>query len=135
HTCAGVRGINEAHLDHYLSKPWDPPEERLFPVIDDLLEAWQAESPPEEKGLRLVGHQWATRSHAIKEFLASNLIPYRWLDVERAPDARRLLDAAGIAVDELPALLLEDGTVLRKPDTRQVAEIRGLSMAAARDLY
>ena len=80
---AAIRAINEAHLDHYLSKPWDPPEERLFPVVDDLLDAWQAESLPEATGLRLIGHQWATRSHAIKDFLAGNLIPYRWLDVER----------------------------------------------------
>ena len=88
---AAVKAINEAHLDHYLSKPWDPPEERLFPVVDDLLDAWQAEYLPEAKGLRLVGHQWSPRSHAIKDFLASNLIPYRWLDVER--DAGRA-DAA-----------------------------------------
>src|SRR5262249_19343658 len=66
---AAVKGINEAHLDHYLSKPWDPPEDRLFPVIDDLLDAWQAEYLPEAKGLRLVGHQWSPRSHAIKDFL------------------------------------------------------------------
>ncbi len=132
---AAVRAINEAHLDHYLSKPWDPPEERLFPVIDDLLEAWQAESPPEEKGLRLVGHQWATRSHAIKEFLASNLIPYRWLDVERDPDARTLLDAAGIGADGLPALFFEDGSVLNNPEPRQVAERLGRSLSAAFDVY
>ena len=85
---AAIKAINEAHLDHYLSKPWDPPEERLFPVVDDLLDAWQAEYLPEAKGLRLVGHQWSPRSHAIKDFLAGNLIPYRWLDVERNPDAR-----------------------------------------------
>ena len=72
---AAINAINEAHLDHYLSKPWDPPEERLFPVVDDLLDAWQAEYLPEAKGLRLVGHQWSPRSHAIKDFLASNLIP------------------------------------------------------------
>ena len=74
---AAISAINEAHLDHYLSKPWDPPEERLFPVVDDLLDAWQAAYLPEAKGLRLVGHQWSPRSHAIKDFLASNLIPYR----------------------------------------------------------
>ena len=94
---AAIRAINEAHVDHYLSKPWDPPEEKLFPVVDDLLDAWQAESLPEATGLRLIGHQWATRSHAIKDFLASNLIPYRWLDVERDAEARTLLEAAGIA--------------------------------------
>ena len=74
---AAVRAINEAHLDHYLSKPWDPPEERLFPVLDDLLDAWQAEYLPEAKGLRLIGQQWSPRSHAIKEFLAGSLLPYR----------------------------------------------------------
>jgi CheY-like chemotaxis protein len=78
---AAIRAINEAHLDHYLSKPWDPPEERLYPVLDDLLDGWQAESLPEATGLRLVGHQWSPRSHAIKDFLAGSLVPYRWLDV------------------------------------------------------
>ena len=93
---AAIKAINLAHLDHYLSKPWTPPEECLFPVVDDLLDAWQAEYLPETKGLRLVGHQWSPRSHEIKSFLAGNLIPYRWLDVARDPDARSLLDAAGI---------------------------------------
>jgi len=133
---AAVKAINEAHLDHYLSKPWDPPEERLFPVVDDLLDAWQAEYLPEAKGLRLVGHQWSPRSHAIKDFLASNLVPYRWLDVERDPEARTLLDAAGVGVGELPALFFEDGSpVLRNPETRQVAERLGLSLTAAFDVY
>ncbi len=94
---AAIRAINEAHVDHYLSKPWAPPEEHLFPVVDDLLDEWQAESLPEATGLRLIGHQWATRSHAIKDFLASNLVPYRWLDVERDAEARTLLEAAGVS--------------------------------------
>jgi thioredoxin reductase (NADPH) len=133
---AAVKAINEAHLDHYLSKPWEPPEERLFPAIDDLLDAWEAESLPEAKGLRLVGHQWSPRSHAIKDFLASNLIPYRWLEVTRDADASALLDAAGVATDELPALFFDDGTpVLRNPDPRQVAERLGRSLSAAFDLY
>ncbi len=87
---AAVRAINEARLDHYLSKPWEPPEERLFPVVDDLLDAWQAEYLPEATGLRLVGHQWSPRSHAIKDFLAGNLVPYRWLDVERDVERTRV---------------------------------------------
>ncbi len=132
---AAVRAINEAHLDHYLSKPWDPPEECLFPVVDDLLDAWQAEYLPEASGLRLIGDQWSPRSHAIKEFLASNLIPYRWLDVTRDPDARVLLDAAGVGADELPALFFEDGSVLRNPEPRQVAERLGRSLCAAFDVY
>jgi thioredoxin reductase (NADPH) len=132
---AAVKAINEAHLDHYLSKPWDPPEERLFPVIDDLLDSWQAEYLPEAKGLRLVGHQWSPRSHAIKDFLASSLIPYRWLDVERDPDAPTLLEVAGVGVEELPVLFFEDGSVLRDPDPRNVAERLGRSLSAAFEVY
>ena len=132
---AAIRAINEAHLDHYLSKPWDPPEERLYPVVDDLLDAWQAESLPEACGLRLIGHQWATRSHEIKDFLASNLVPYRWLDVEREADARTLLEAAGIGTDALPALFFEDGSVLTNPEPRQVAERLGRPLSAAFEVY
>ena len=132
---AAIRAINEAHLDHYLSKPWDPPEDRLFPVVDDLLDAWQAESLPEASGLRLVGHQWATRSHDVKDFLASNLIPYRWLDVERDPEAKVLLEAAGLSSEALPALFFEDGGVLTNPPSRQIAERLGRSLSAAFDVY
>ena len=133
---AAIKAINEAHLDHYLSKPWDPPEECLYSVVDDLLDAWQAESLPEAKGLRLVGHQWSPQSHAIKDFLASNLIPYRWLEVTRDSEARVLLDAAGVSTDELPALFFDDGSpVLRNPEPRQVAERLGKSLSAALDVY
>jgi thioredoxin reductase (NADPH) len=132
---AAVKAINEAHIDHYLSKPWAPPEERLFPVVDDLLEEWQAEHQPEASGLRLIGPQWSPRSHAIKDFLASSLIPYRWLDVEREPDARVLLEAAGADTHDLPALLFEDGSVLSNPEPRQVAERLGKSLSAAFEVY
>jgi thioredoxin reductase (NADPH) len=132
---AAVKAINEAHVDHYLSKPWDPPDERLFPVVDDLLSSWQDEFVPEDKGLRLVGHQWSARSHEIKDFLGSSLIPYRWLDIERDADARTLIDAAGVGVDELPALFFEDGSVLRDPKPRGVAERLGRSLSAALELY
>src|SRR6185369_7060092 len=126
---------NEAHLDYYLSKPWDPPEERLFPVVDDLLDDWQAEYLPEAKGLRLVGHQWSPRSYAIKDFLAGNIIPYRWLDIARNKDARVLLEAAGVGEDDVPALFFEDGFVLRNPEPREVAERLGRPLSAASDLY
>jgi thioredoxin reductase (NADPH) len=132
---AAIKAINEAHLDHYLSKPWAPPEERLYPVVDDLLDSWQADYLPEAKGLRLVGHQWSPRSHAIKDFLAGNLIPYRWLDIARNPDALALLEVASLQAEDLPALFFEDGSVLRSPDTRQVAERLGRPLAAAFDLY
>jgi len=132
---AAVKAINDAHIDHYLSKPWDPPEECLFPVVDDLLESWQAEYLPETTGLRLIGHQWSTRSHAIKDFLASSLVPYRWLDVSRDPDTRALLEAAGVAVEELPVLVFEDGSVLRDLEPRRVAQRLGRSLSATFDLY
>ena len=132
---AAIRAINDAHVDHYLSKPWDPPEECLFPVVDDLLDSWQAEYLPEATGIRLIGHQWSSRSHAIKDFLASSLIPYRWLDVERNSESRGLLDAAGVGVDDLPVLLFEDGSVLRDLEPRRVAERLGRSLSATHDLY
>ena len=132
---AAIKAINEAHLDHYLSKPWDPPEECLFPVIDDLLDAWQAEYLPEAKGLRLVGHQWSPRSHAIKDFLAGNLIPYRWLDVARDPRREACSRRRASASSELPALFFEDGSALRNPEPRQVAERLGRSLSAALDVY
>jgi len=132
---AAIKAINEARLDHYFSKPWDPPEDRLFPVIDDLLDSWQAEYLPEAKGLRLVGHQWSPRSHAIKDFLASSLIPYRWLDIARDAEARALLDAVGVGSEQLPVLLFEDGSVLQDPEPRHVAERLGRSLSAAFDVY
>ena len=132
---AAVRAINEAHVDHYLSKPWAPPEENLYPVVDDLLNAWQAEFVPEMKGVRLVGHQWSPRSHAIKNFLASSLHPYKWLDIERDPEARVLLDAKGVSADELPVVFLEDGSVVRDPDPRRLAEHIGRSLSASHDVY
>jgi thioredoxin reductase (NADPH) len=132
---AAVRAINEAHVDHYLSKPWDPPEEHLYPVVDELLDSWQIEQVPEAKGLRLIGDQWAPRSHAIKTFLSSNLIPYRWYDVATSPEARTLLEAAGVAMNELPVLMFEDGFTMRDPHPRDVAERVGRSLSAASDLY
>jgi thioredoxin reductase (NADPH) len=132
---AAVRAINEAHIDYYLSKPWDPPEERLYPVVDDLLDAWQAEYLPEAAGIRLIGHQWSPRTHSIKDFLASNLIPYRWLEVGRSKDAEGILEAAGVSLDDLPAVILEDGAALRNPQLSEVAERLGRSVTAAHDLY
>ncbi len=132
---AAVNGINEAHLDYYLSKPWDPPEDRLFPAVDDLLDAWQVEHSPETSGLRVVGHQWSPRSHAVKDFLAGNLIPYRWVDADRDPNATVLLEAAGVAATDLPALLFEDGTVLRDPELPQVAETLGRALTVTETLY
>ena len=132
---AAVSGINEAQLDYSLSKPGDPPEDRLFPALDDLLDSWQVDHMPETTGLRLIGHQWSPRSHAIKDFLAGNLIPYRWIDAERDPTAAVLLEAAGIANDGLPALVFEDGSVVQNPDLRLLAEKLGRSLTTTHTLY
>ena len=132
---AAVKAINEAHLDYYLSKPWDPPEDRLFPPLDDLLDAWQIDHLPEATGLRLVGHQWSPRSHAIKDFLAGNLVPYRWIDAQRDPAAPALLDAAGVTAEQLPVLLFDDGSVVRNPELRNLAEKLGQPLTPAHDLY
>jgi thioredoxin reductase (NADPH) len=132
---AAVRAINDAQADYYLSKPWHPPEERLFPVLDDLLDAWQAERPLEAAGLRLVGRQWSPQSHAIKNFLGGNLIPYRWLDVDREPQVGELLTSAEIGEGDLPALVFEDGSTLRRPSLMDLASRLGLRVAAGHDLY
>lgn len=134
-TDAAVRAINEVRLDHYISKPWDPPEEKLFPILDELLADWQQRYRPEYEGLRLVGYQFSPRSHALKDFLAGNLFPYQWLDVETSPKARQLLDLHGIDVGELPALFFEDGSVLKNPSLSAVAQQLGLAPKGTQELY
>jgi thioredoxin reductase (NADPH) len=132
---ATVKAINEAHADLYLSKPWDPPEEHLYPVVDELLDEWQNARRPEARGLRLVGSQWSPRSHAIKDFLAGNLIPYTWFDLARDPDARSLMEAGQVATSQLPALFFEDGVILRDPEIREVAERLGRSLSTSSEPY
>src|SRR5262249_54869026 len=109
--------------------------DRLYPAVDELLEAWHEEYRPEITGLRLIGFPWSPRSHRLKDFLASNLIPYRWLDAERDPDAQRLLQPAAVEAKDFPVLILEDGSVLRNPDPRQLADKLGLATSAAHELY
>src|SRR5882724_13483086 len=84
-TDAAIAAINEAGVNHYLLKPWDPPEENLYPILDDLLEDWQASFPPQFEGIRVLGNRWSPASHNIKDFLARNHVPYQWLDIETAP--------------------------------------------------
>lgn len=134
-TDSAIRAINEAQLDYYLMKPWDPPEERLYPVLNDLLEEWLATYKPAFEGLQLVGYQWSPHSHAIKEFLAGNLVPYHWLDVELHEKGRELMSMSGIDTKELPAAFFEDGTHLTNPDFKALARKLGLKSEASRDVY
>ena len=135
-TDAAIRAINELRLDHYLMKPWSPPEERLYPVLDDLLEDWEADSAARvsEPGLRLVGHRFSAEAHATRDFLARNGIPYRWLDIAD-PEARRLMDAAGLDDDLLPVLVFDDGEALVQPTQSAIAARVGLHTAADLPFY
>jgi thioredoxin reductase (NADPH) len=134
-TSAAIQAINEVALDYYLLKPWDPPEEQLYPVVEDLLTTWEAGAALEAGGVRVVGHRFSKDSHDLRDFLARNRVPARWLDVERDGEARELLTVAGVADDGLPVALLEDGTVLERPTVLELAERLGVTAQPASDHY
>ncbi|RZU49267.1 thioredoxin reductase (NADPH) [Krasilnikovia cinnamomea] len=133
-TDAAIQAINVVDVDHYLLKPWDPPEEKLYPVIDSLLEAWLATGDREVADIRVVGHRWSAPSYQIRDFLARNLVPYRWLGADE-PEGRRLLEAAGVGPEAIPLVVTADGRALSRPGTAEVAEVAGLSTAPNRDFY
>src|ERR687887_1999117 len=124
-TDVAIKAINDIGLDYYLLKPWDPPEERLYPVIDDLLGDWRQANPDHTSDVRVVGHRWSDRSHDIKMFLARNHVPYRWYDIERDGEAQRLRDLAQAAPADLPLVLVPDGGALRSPSTFDLAGAPG----------
>ncbi len=136
-TEAAIRAINEIHLDHYLLKPWDPPEERFYPVLDDLLSDWSATFRPAFEGLRLIAGRWSPRGHEIRDYLTRNQVPYRWLDPEEDEEGRRL--AAAVAPDDESAtrtlVLLPDGSQLTDPSNMEIAEKVGLQTHAALPFY
>jgi thioredoxin reductase (NADPH) len=134
-TDAAIRAINEVHIDYYLMKPWDPPEERLFPVLDDLLDDWQASYQPAFEGVRLVGHRWSPEAHRARDFLARNQVPYQWHDLDRDTEAQELLRAAQATPDSLPLLLLPDGTALSSPSNEVIADRLGMLGRAEYPLY
>jgi thioredoxin reductase (NADPH) len=132
---AAIASINESQVGYYLLKPWDPPEDRLFPVINDLLETWRAGYRPGYGGLRIVGHRWSAHTHALKDFLARNQVPYEFLDIAESADAKALLQANPEAADKLPLILLPGGAKLIRPEAAQVAEAIGMRTEAAADFY
>ena len=134
-TEVAIRAINDIGLDHYLLKPWDPPEERLYPVIDDLLGDWRLANQDHSADVRVIGHRWSDRSHDIKTFLARNHVPYQWYDVERDAEARRLLDLANATESALPLVLVPDRDPLRSPSTLDLAGALGLRTRAEQPLY
>ncbi|HEX6508072.1 MAG TPA: FAD-dependent oxidoreductase [Chloroflexota bacterium] len=125
-TEAAIRAINTVSLDYYLLKPWDPPEQYLYPILDDLLDDWRADYRPPSEGVRVIGHQWSAASHQARSFLAGNQVAYRWLDVERDPDATRLLTNAGLDGARLPVVIFPDGAVLQAPSNVEIADKVGL---------
>lgn len=134
-TEAAIRGINDVGLDHYLLKPWDPPEERLYPVLDDLLSDWAANVRLPYEGIRVLGATWSPQSYAVKEFLSRNGVPYQWSDVD-ADEADRAL-AVGVTGDPtlLPVVVLPDGTRLVQPTNHDLAEKVGMRTSASRPFY
>ena len=156
-TDAAIRAINQIRLDQYILKPWDPPEEKLYPVTDDLLSDWIADFRPPFEGLRLLARRWSPRGHDIRDYLARNQVPYAWLDPETDEEGRRLAasvaqvasgavaNAAAVTAGEAvppepaelmaPLVLFPDGTVLRDPSTLEIAEKVGLQTHAALPFY
>jgi thioredoxin reductase (NADPH) len=136
-TEAAIRAINAVGLDYYLLKPWSPPEEKLYPVLDELIEDWLADYKPPFEGVRLIGHRWSTRSHEIKDLLTRNQVPFQWLDVETSEDARELLAASQITPTphRLPVVVTTSGTVLEAPDNAQLAIQIGLQTRAELPFY
>ncbi|MFL6149718.1 MAG: FAD-dependent oxidoreductase [Pseudonocardiaceae bacterium] len=133
-TDAAIQAINVVDVDHYLLKPWEPPEEKLYPVVDALIEMWRAlgDRPVEET--KLVGHRWSSESYRARDFLARNSVPYRWYSVDDS-EGRRLLDAADATVEDVPVLVTPDGAVLRNPSDAGIATAVGLSTEPAADFY
>jgi len=134
-TEAAIKAINEVQLDYYLTKPWNPPEEKLYPVINDLLDDWQSHYTPDFKGIKLIGYQFNPKSHEIKDYLAGNLIPYKWFDIENNPDAKMLLEVNKMSVADLPAIIYEDGNCACRPTIRQIADKAGLNPQITNEIY
>ena len=134
-TQAAISAINDVALNHYLMKPWNPPEDNLYPVLTDLLDDWQASYAPPFEGIRVVGHQLSAQSHRVKDFLSRNLVPYQWLDVEIDEEAGRLLELSSSESSRLPLVLFPDGPSLVQPTNVQLAERIGLKMHPGLPFY
>ena len=134
-TDAAIQAINEVELDHYLMKPWDPPEDNLYPILDDLLEDWVANTPAPFDGVRVVGTTWSPATHEVKDFLARNQVPYRFLDIERDEEAEAIIAAGSDDGQAIPVVIFADGTRLVDPDRRAIAKQVGLQTEADNPFY
>src|SRR5712692_5761170 len=134
-TDAAIKAINAVRIDYYLLKPWDPPEERLYPVLQDMLDDWLAAFRPPFEGVRIISHRWSPQAHELKDFLARNQIPYQWLDIESGPEAAKLLEQMKLTNADLPVVLSPDGSHLVKPSTAELAAKVGLRTRAKTPFY
>jgi thioredoxin reductase (NADPH) len=134
-TEAAIQAINSARIHYYLNKPWDPPEEKLYPVLSDLLEDWHAGYQPPFEGLRVIGHRWSLKDHKVRTFLSSNHVPYRWMDIAAGDDALNLLNERQLDTTRLPVVLFPDGSALVDPEPAELATRVGLRTQAAQDFY
>jgi thioredoxin reductase (NADPH) len=134
-TEAAIRAINSAKIHYYLNKPWDPPEEKLYPVLDDLLESWKQGYKPPFEGIRVVGMRWSSMDHAVREFLSRNRIPYQWLNPEQHPEAIELLKAKGLDDTRLPVVVFGDGTALVQPSSNDLTTKLGMPRQAQQKFY
>jgi thioredoxin reductase (NADPH) len=134
-TEAAIRAINSARIHYYLNKPWDPPEEKLYPVLDDLLQAWTAGYRPPFEGIQVISPRWGAGDHEVRNFLSRNRIDFKWLDPDHSPDALKLLQARGLDGSKLPVLLFADGSHLVQPSTTQIASKVGLRTQAMQEYY
>lgn len=134
-TEAAIRAINTARIHYYLNKPWDPPEEKLYPVLTDLLDDWQADYRPPFEGLRVIGNRWSLKDHQLRNFLSRNHVPYRWLDVAGSEDAQKQMEERQLKPEQLPVVLFPDGSVLAEADPDTLAAKVGLRTQAAQEFY
>ncbi len=135
-TNAAIDAINTAQLDYYLLKPWDPPEEKLYPILDDLIQDWQATFKPVFQGVKVISDRWSPDSHTLRDFLSRNQVPYRWLDIESNREAQQLVAWAGEKNNPcLPLVLLPSGEKLVKPSTADLAQQVGMQTEAAKPFY
>ncbi|MFZ0661945.1 MAG: FAD-dependent oxidoreductase [Acidobacteriaceae bacterium] len=134
-TEAAIRAINTARIQYYLTKPWDPPEEQLYPVLDDLLDDWQHGYKAPFEGLRVIGPRWSAQDYQVRDFLSRNRVPYLWLDPERESEAFALLERYGLDDRRLPAVLFPDGSSIVQPSQTALAEKVGLKTHAEKDFY
>ncbi len=134
-TDAAINAINSVSIDHYLLKPWDPPTEHLYPVLDDLLDDWHAHHEPEFSGVRVIGHRWSPESHQVRDFLSRNQVPYQWLDIEQDDEARQLLQGLDGDSPRLPLVLLSNGDTLDAPSNQEIAERVGMRTRAESPFY